>query len=295
MHLKKPSIKSKRIKFLLAVFSASFLFSCASNPYLKSIKDSNLKELLERSPKQEQHPNAGAILLYNYTCIEMMENGTTVTREVTRYKIFNERGYTYASKSIGYREGYQEVKVLFANTIKPDGIVVKLEEKDIMDFSPYAKYEFYTDIKEKKFTMPAIEPGCILEYCDEIKEIKTLLPYDLFSLFICRSEQPIKEDIMEFETEERFEVIVSDLAAHTTGIEFSDVEETLELCWRALEIVKINLVKGGSFVCKIFEGEGTDEFFKEVEKNFEFSKRFKPKASRKQSREMYIVAMGFGG
>ena len=105
----------------------------------------------------------------------------------------------------------------------------------------------------------------------------------------------IKEDIMEFETEERFEVIVSDLAAHTTGIEFSDVEETLELCWRALEIVKINLVKGGSFVCKIFEGEGTDEFFKEVEKNFEFSKRFKPKASRKQSREMYIVAMGFGG
>jgi len=105
----------------------------------------------------------------------------------------------------------------------------------------------------------------------------------------------IKEDIMEFETEEKFEVIVSDLAAHTTGIEFSDVEETLELCYRVLEITKTNLVKGGSFVCKIFEGEGTDEFFKEVEKNFEFSKRFKPKASRKQSREMYVVAMGFGG
>ena len=105
----------------------------------------------------------------------------------------------------------------------------------------------------------------------------------------------IKEDIMEFETDERFEVIVSDLAAHTTGIEFSDVEETLELCYRVLEITKTNLVKGGSFVCKIFEGEGTDEFFKEVEKNFEFSKRFKPKASRKQSREMYVVAMGFGG
>ena len=103
----------------------------------------------------------------------------------------------------------------------------------------------------------------------------------------------IKEDIMEFETEEMFEVIVSDLAAHTTGIEFSDVEETLELCYRVLEITKTNLVKGGSFVCKIFEGEGTDEFFKEVEKKFEFSKRFKPKASRKQSREMYIVAMGF--
>lgn len=105
----------------------------------------------------------------------------------------------------------------------------------------------------------------------------------------------IKEDIMEFETDEKFEVIVSDLAAHTTGVKFSDVEETLELCYKALEIAKTNLIKGGSFVCKIFEGEGTDEFFKETEKNFEFTKRFKPKASRKQSREMYIVAMGFGG
>ncbi|MDP2938714.1 MAG: RlmE family RNA methyltransferase [Candidatus Omnitrophota bacterium] len=104
----------------------------------------------------------------------------------------------------------------------------------------------------------------------------------------------IKEDVMKFETTEKFNAVVSDLSAHTTGIDFSDAEETLELCWRALEIAKKVLIKGGNFVCKIFEGEGTDEFFKEIEKSFEFSKRFKPKASRKQSREMYVVAMGFG-
>jgi 23S rRNA (uridine2552-2'-O)-methyltransferase len=105
----------------------------------------------------------------------------------------------------------------------------------------------------------------------------------------------IQDDIMKFEMAEKFEAVVSDLAAHTTGIEFSDVEETLELCYRALEIAKKSLIDGGSFICKIFEGEGTDEFFKEVKKNFEFTKRFKPKASRKQSREMYVVAIGFGG
>jgi 23S rRNA (uridine2552-2'-O)-methyltransferase len=105
----------------------------------------------------------------------------------------------------------------------------------------------------------------------------------------------IQDDIMKFEMAEKFEVVVSDLAAHTTGVEFSDVEETLELCYRALEIAKINLIDGGNFVCKIFEGEGTDDFFKEVEKNFKFTKRFKPKASRKQSREMYVVSLGFRG
>ena len=103
----------------------------------------------------------------------------------------------------------------------------------------------------------------------------------------------IKEDVIKFEATEEFDIVVSDLAAHTTGIEFSDVEETLELCYRALEIAKIVLIKGGNFVCKVFEGEGTDDFFKEVQKNFEFAKSYKPKASRKQSREMYVVGMGF--
>ena len=105
----------------------------------------------------------------------------------------------------------------------------------------------------------------------------------------------IKDDVMKYEMAEKFNVVASDLAAHTTGIGFSDVDETLELSWQALKIAKEVLIKGGNFLCKIFEGEGTDEFFKAVEKNFSFAKRFKPRASRKKSREMYIVAKGFGG
>jgi len=120
----------------------------------------------------------------------------------------------------------------------------------------------------------------------DISDLKTEIPQNVFF---------VKESVTKFETGEKFEVVVSDLAAHTTGIEFSDVEETLELCYGALEIAKKVLIKGGNFLCKIFEGEGTDDFFKEVKKNFEFTKRYKPKASRKQSREMYVVGMGFKG
>jgi len=118
-----------------------------------------------------------------------------------------------------------------------------------------------------------------------------------------------KKDIMEFIPSEveggNYDVVVSDLAPTTSGIEFVDAERSLEYCERALEIAKRvlsphqnfgsgDLNKGGNFVCKIFEGEGTDEFFKKVKQNFEFAKKFKPKASRKQSREIYIVGKGFG-
>jgi len=122
----------------------------------------------------------------------------------------------------------------------------------------------------------------------DTNDLKIELPQNVFF---------IKEDITGFvpPSGEKFDVVVSDLAAHTTGVEFSDIENTLELCYRALEIAKKVLIKGGNFLCKVFEGEGTEDFFKEVKKSFEFTKRSKPKASRKQSREMYIFGTGFLG
>lgn len=97
----------------------------------------------------------------------MFADGTSISRNLIRIKIFNERGHSFASRSISYREGYQKARILFANTIKPDGKIVPLNSKDIIDSSEYEGYEFYTDIKVKRFTMPAVENGCIIEYAYE--------------------------------------------------------------------------------------------------------------------------------
>jgi 23S rRNA (uridine2552-2'-O)-methyltransferase len=115
----------------------------------------------------------------------------------------------------------------------------------------------------------------------------------------------LKKDVMNFVPQggiplrgnvwEKYDAVVSDLAPSTSGIDFVDAERSLEYCERALKIAQRVLEKGGNFVCKIFEGEGTDEFFKNVKKEFEFAKKFKPKASRKWSREIYIVGKGFLG
>jgi len=93
----------------------------------------------------------------------------------------------------------------------------------------------------------------------------------------------------------KFDVVVSDLAPSTSGDNFIDAEKSLELCEKALELAQNNLEKGGNFLCKILEGEGINDFFKKVESSFAFAKRHKPLASRKESREIYIIGKNFNG
>lgn len=120
----------------------------------------------------------------------------------------------------------------------------------------------------------------------DIEDLKIKIP---------QNAEFIRRNVMDFQPEGKFDAVVSDLAPSTSGIDFVDAERSLEYCERALKIAERVLEKGGNFVCKIFEGEGTDEFFKKVKKEFEFAKKFKPKASRKWSREIYIVGIRFGG
>jgi len=91
----------------------------------------------------------------------------------------------------------------------------------------------------------------------------------------------------------RFNVVVSDMAPNTTGLREVDVANCLQLTKKALEIAKEVLVKGGSFVCKVFEGPGTDNFVKEVKSCFQMIKRYRPRAVRHGSKEFYLIAKGF--
>ncbi len=183
---------------IILIFLSLFVLSCsATNSNIRSITAGDVNAYLKQAPRAEEHPNAGADILYSYSYTEFFDDGTSVTRNIERVKIFNERGRHLASKLISYREGYQEVKIFFANTIKPNGQVIPVDKNDIHDSSEYAGYEFYTDIKQKSFTMPAVEDGCIIEYAYEIKNLKPVLPFDFFATFFCQNFYPLEEDIAE--------------------------------------------------------------------------------------------------
>ncbi len=86
------------------------------------------------------------------------------------------------------------------------------------------------------------------------------------------------------------DVVLSDLAPPTTGIRVRDESRSLDLGRRALEIARALLRQKGRFVCKIFEGEDLDAFAASLSGEFSDTRRFRPEATRKRSREVYLVA-----
>ncbi|HEJ84113.1 MAG TPA: RlmE family RNA methyltransferase [Desulfobacteraceae bacterium] len=89
------------------------------------------------------------------------------------------------------------------------------------------------------------------------------------------------------------DMVMSDLAPSTTGIRATDESRSLALAGRAVEIAGALLKCGGHFVCKIFEGEDLNRFKEEVSGRFRQARLFRPKATRKRSREVYLIGQEF--
>lgn len=87
------------------------------------------------------------------------------------------------------------------------------------------------------------------------------------------------------------DVVISDMASNTTGHNDTDHIRTLYLFEEALKFA-LNILKvNGHFISKIFAGGADHEILKEIKKQFETVKHFKPSSSRKESKEFYLVAL----
>jgi 23S rRNA (uridine2552-2'-O)-methyltransferase len=91
----------------------------------------------------------------------------------------------------------------------------------------------------------------------------------------------------------KFDLIVSDIAPNITGIDSADQASSMNFLELALDTVRKTLKPGASFVAKMFQGSGSDQYIKELRTSFEKVLIRKPAASRAESREVYIVAKGY--
>ncbi len=89
-----------------------------------------------------------------------------------------------------------------------------------------------------------------------------------------------------------FDVVLSDMAPKTSGVKIRDQALSAELCLHALLVAKMHLKPGGSLVVKLFEGEDAEKVRKEIAKDFEALKLFRPESTRAASKEIYLVATG---
>ena len=102
------------------------------------------------------------------------------------------------------------------------------------------------------------------------------------------TEQSIQDEIKKHTTT-KVDVVMSDMAVNTTGIKNIDSIQTGELCKEAMFFAKDLLKDNGFFISKIFMGGTFNEIVAEGKKYFKEVKVFKPKSSRKDSKESFII------
>ena len=102
------------------------------------------------------------------------------------------------------------------------------------------------------------------------------------------TEDKIKNEILK-SAEGKVNIVMSDMAINTTGIKNIDAIQTGELCMEAMIFSKDILLQEGSFVSKIFMGGSFNEIVAKGKEIFKEVKVFKPKSSRKDSKESFII------
>jgi cell division protein FtsJ len=105
-------------------------------------------------------------------------------------------------------------------------------------------------------------------------------------------DEAVLNALLERVGEEKVQVVMSDMAPNMSGQPAVDIPRAMYLVELALDMCKDVLAPNGSFIVKVFQGEGFEEYLKTVRTLFKTVKIRKPEASRARSREVYIVAMG---
>jgi len=91
------------------------------------------------------------------------------------------------------------------------------------------------------------------------------------------------------------DVVISDMAPNISGVTVADQASSMYLVELALDMASQVLKPKGSFLAKVFQGEGYDEYLKSVRAVFDKVVVRKPDSSRSRSREVYILGKGFKG
>ena len=96
--------------------------------------------------------------------------------------------------------------------------------------------------------------------------------------------------ITEFFNKEKIDLMMSDMSPNSSGNKKLDHLRIINLVERVLELANSILSKNGILISKIFQGGAQGNLIKEMKKNLHSINYFKPKASRKESREVYLIA-----
>ena len=140
-------------------------------------------------------------------------------------------------------------------------------------------------------------PGSWTQYASKAVKNGKIISIDLKEMEPIDNTFQIKGDFTEDHTQQKIkelltdksDIVMSDMAVNTTGIKNIDSIQTGELCKEAMIFSQDIISNGGFFISKIFMGGSFNEIIQLGKKIFKEVKVFKPKSSRKDSKESFII------
>ena len=140
-------------------------------------------------------------------------------------------------------------------------------------------------------------PGSWSQYASKVIKNGKIISVDLKEMEMIKNTIQIKGDFIEKDIQNQIksylnkgsDVVMSDMAVNTTGIKNIDSIQTGELCKEAMIFSKEIISEKGFFISKIFMGSTFNEIVALGKKIFRDVKVFKPKSSRKDSKESFII------
>lgn len=146
-------------------------------------------------------------------------------------------------------------------------------------------------------------PGGWSQYvAKRLKGRARILAVDLLPIDVLPSVEFIQGDFTDAavlaDLQERLgdngaDLVISDMAPNISGLKAVDQPRAMYLAELAMDFCRQVLKPRGSFICKLFQGEGSDTFIRDCRTSFERVKVMKPAASRAGSREVYLVARNY--
>lgn len=125
----------------------------------------------------------------------------------------------------------------------------------------------------------------------DLQKVQLTIPNALF-IHGDAFDVPTLDNVLAEQKIEKVNVVMSDMAPKTTGIRIQDQQRSYDLCMRALEVALLRLKPGGNFIVKFFQSEFFDDYLKEVRKHFMKVEILRPKSTRKNSIEIFIIGLG---
>ncbi len=140
-------------------------------------------------------------------------------------------------------------------------------------------------------------PGGWSQYASRKHKNITITAVDLLKMENLENVNFVQSDIEDFSKNyikngcfDKIDLVMSDIAPNISGIDSADVSAILSLAEIVTDIALGSLNESGNLLIKLFQGKGTDEYIKETKQFFKKVRIIKPKASRSNSREIYMLA-----